>query len=243
MVMEDKMLRYAAAHPFEEVCGLVIDNEHFYPCANVSETPYNSFKISPDDYIKADELGVITAVFHSHVDDIPVLSARDRQQQVISGLPWLLYSGGRIRKFRPVAHLLGRKFEHGKTDCYALFRDTYHLCGVDLPDFERLDGWWLRGENLYLKNLPLNGFYQVDAQSIQPGDVIIRQPFKGADPCHAMIYLGDNTVLHHDNAGLLSRREQMRPAYVRQTHSIWRSDKCSNLDLRAIFEDITAKCV
>lgn len=93
------------------------------------------------------------------------------------------------------------------------------------------------------KNLPLNGFFMVDAQSIQPGDVIIRQPFKGADPCHAMIYLGDNTVLHHDNAGLLSRREQMRPAYVRQTHSIWRSDKCSNLDLRAIFEDITAKCV
>ncbi len=243
MALEDKMIRYAAAHPDEEVCGLVIDNDYFYPCLNVSETPHNSFKISPDDYIKADELGVITAVFHSHTDNSLILSARDRQQQVISGLPWYLCSGGRVRKFRPVAHLLGRKFEHGKTDCYSLFRDAYHLCGVDLPDFERHDGWWLRGENLYIKNLPLHGFFMVDAQSIQPGDVIIRQPFKGADPCHAMIYLGDNTVLHHDNAGLLSRREQMRPAYVRQTNSIWRSDKCSSLDLRAIFEDITAKCV
>ena len=116
MALEDKMVRYAAAHPREEVCGLVIDNDYFYPCLNVSETPYNSFKISPDDYIKADELGVITAVFHSHVEDIPVLSALDRQQQVISGLPWFLCSGGRVRKFRPVAHLLGRKFEHGKTD-------------------------------------------------------------------------------------------------------------------------------
>lgn len=52
MALEDKMVRYAAAHPREEVCGLVINNEYFYPCANVSETPYNSFKISPDDYSK-----------------------------------------------------------------------------------------------------------------------------------------------------------------------------------------------
>ncbi|ENQ0912816.1 phage tail protein [Escherichia coli] len=243
MTLKQQMFYYAVAHPFEEVCGLVIDNERFYPCENVSESPRNSFKISPDDYIKADDLGVITAVFHSHVDDFPVLSALDRQQQVISGLPWFLYNAGVIREFRPVPHLLGRKFEHGKMDCYTLFRDAYHLCGVDLPDFERLDGWWLRGENLYINNLPRNGFFQVTPQEIQPGDVIIRQPFKGADPCHAMLYLGENKVLHHDHTGVLSRREDMRPAYVRQTHSIWRFERCSSLDLRAIYEDFTARCV
>lgn len=29
MALEDKMIRYAAAHPDEEVCGLVIDNDYF----------------------------------------------------------------------------------------------------------------------------------------------------------------------------------------------------------------------
>ncbi|EHH5206530.1 phage tail protein [Escherichia coli] len=243
MNLKEQLVSYAVANPFEEVCGLVIDNERFYPCVNASKTPHNSFKISEDDYIKADDLGVITAIFHSHVDDLPVLSALDRQQQVISGVPWLLYSGGVIREYRPVPHLLGRKFIHGVSDCYTMFRDAYHLCGVDLPDFERKDGWWLRGENLYIRNLPVNGFFQIKPEEIQPGDVIIRQPFKGADPCHAMIYLGDNMVLHHDHAGTLSRREPMRPAYVRQTHSIWRYEQCSLLDLQGICEDITAKCV
>ena len=48
------------------------------------------------------------------------------------------------------------------------------------------------GENLYLANMQVNGFYQVSMQDAQPGDVIIRQPFPGADPCHSMILLHDN---------------------------------------------------
>ncbi|EBX9481608.1 DUF1175 family protein, partial [Salmonella enterica subsp. enterica serovar Abony] len=126
-------------------------------------------------------------------------------------------------------------------DCYTLFRDVYHLCGIDLPDFERTNGWWLRGENLYLKNMPLNGFRQVSPGEAQPGDVIIRRPFPGADPCHAMILLEDNMVLHHDHTGHLSRRETMRPAYVKQMHSIWRHEQCSSLNLLAVYADFTAK--
>lgn len=97
------------------------------------------------------------------------------------------------------------------------------------------------GENLYLANMQVNGFYQVSMQDAQPGDVIIRQPFPGADPCHSMILLHDNLVLHHDHAGHLSRREQMRPAYIKQTHSIWRHEQCSSLNLQAIYADFTAR--
>ncbi|HGH0375404.1 TPA: NlpC/P60 family protein, partial [Yersinia enterocolitica] len=79
------------------------------------------------------------------------------------------------------------------------------LCGIDLPDFERTNGWWLRGENLYLKNMPANRFHPIEMQDIQPGDVLIRRAFPETDPCHAMIYLGDNTILHHENIGRLSR--------------------------------------
>ncbi|WP_436198005.1 hypothetical protein [Escherichia coli] len=46
-----------------------------------------------------------------------------------SDLPWWLVCRGAIHKFRCVPHLTGRRFEHGVTDCYTLFRDAYHLAG------------------------------------------------------------------------------------------------------------------
>ncbi|MDF7681491.1 C40 family peptidase [Enterobacteriaceae bacterium ESL0689] len=234
------LLDYAALSR-DEVCGLILDDDRLFPCKNVHPEPDKHFRISDNDWLTAEENGEITAVFHSHPQNIPILSGADRQMQVMTGLPWWLASGGKIHKFRPVPFLLGRRFEHGVTDCYTLFRDAYHLCGIDLPDFERSNGWWLRGENLYLNNLMLNGFRQVSPDEALPGDVIIRQPFPGADPCHAMIFLEDNVVLHHDHAGNLSRREPMRAAYIKQMHSIWRYNQCSFLNLQAIYADFTAR--
>lgn len=238
--MMQELLDYAASSQ-DEVCGLIIDGNRLFRCRNVHPEPDKHFRISDDDWLAAEDEGEVTAVFHSHPAGFPVLSAADRQMQMMTWLPWLLACGDRILRFRPVPHLLGRKFEHGVMDCYTLFRDAYHLCGIDLPDFERTNGWWLRGENLYLKNMPRNGFYQVSPQESRPGDVIIRQPFPGVDPCHAMILLDDSVVLHHDHAGHLSRREPMRPAFVKQMHSIWRHEQCSSLNLRAIYADFTAK--
>lgn len=235
-----ELLEYAASSQ-DEVCALIINDTRVYPCRNVHPDPAHHFRISDEDWLAAEEAGEVTAVFHSHPQAVPVLSGADRAMQVMTGLPWWLACNGELRKFRPVAHLLGRRFEHGVTDCYTLFRDAYHLCGIDLPDFARTEGWWLRGENLYLKNMAANGFRQISASEAVPGDVIIRQPFPGADPCHAMILLDDNMVLHHDHAGHLSRREPFRMAYMKQTHSIWRHHRCSSLDLRGISADISAR--
>ncbi|MDM3290149.1 C40 family peptidase [Citrobacter sp. Ce105] len=235
-----ELLEYAASSQ-DEVCGLILDGDRLFRCRNEHPEPGKHFRISDDDWLKAEEVGDVVAVFHSHPQNVPFLSGADRQMQGITGLPWWLASAGRIMKFRPVPFLLGRRFEHGVMDCYTLFRDAYHLCGINLPNFERANGWWLRGENLYLKNMPLHGFHQVSPGEAQPGDVIIRQPFPGADPCHAMILLEDNMVLHHDHAGHLSRREAMRPAYVKQMHSIWRHEQCSSLNLQAIYADFTAR--
>ena len=235
-----ELLDYAASSQ-DEVCALVIDGDRVYRCRNVHPQPEKQFRIADEDWLAAENEGEVMAVFHSHPMDYPVLSGADRRAQVVSCLPWWLACGGQILKFRPVPFLLGRKYEHGVMDCYTLFRDAYHLCGVDLPNFERANGWWLRGVNLYLKNMPINGFYQISPDKAQPGDIIIRQPFTGADPCHAMILLDDNMVLHHDHAGHLSRREPMRPAYVKQMHSIWRHEQCSSLNLQGIYADISAK--
>lgn len=233
-------LDFAASSP-EEVCGLIIDDQRYFPCKNTHSTPSTNFRISDEDWLTAESEGEITAIFHSHPSGHHYLSAADRIMQLQTGLAWWLACDAELYKYRPVPHLNGRRFEHGVMDCYTLMRDAYHLCGVELPDFERTTGWWLRGENLYLKNLEANGFRQIQMQDAQPGDVIIRKPFPGADPCHSMILLADNMVIHHDCAGHISRREPYRLAYVKQTHSIWRSEQCSSLNLAAISADISAR--
>lgn len=233
-------LDYAASSQ-DEVCALIINESIFYPCKNMHPNPGTNFRISDDDWLAAEDIGEISAIFHSHPMNLPFLTGFDRRSQIQSGLPWWISCRGRLLKFRNVPHLLGRAFKHGVSDCYTLLRDSYHLCGIDLPDFERTNGWWLRGENLYMKNAVANGFHEVSGAEIQPGDVIIRQPFAGADPCHAMVYLGDDTILHHDCQGHISRREPYRLAYVKQTHSIWRHEQCSSLNLQGIFEDIFVK--
>lgn len=65
------------------------------------------FRISDDDWLAAEEAGEVTAVFHSHPMNSPVLSGSDRKCQVASGLPWVLACNGKIRTFRPLDYLLG----------------------------------------------------------------------------------------------------------------------------------------
>lgn len=239
-MLEQQCIELAASSD-NEVCGLIVNGNRLFPCRNTHPEPRQNFRIREDDWLNAEDEGDVTAVLHSHPQPKPVLSGTDRQMQLSTGIEWWLVSIGQLRKFRPVPHLLGRRFEHGVTDCYTLFRDAYHLCGIDLPDFERTNGWWLREENLYLKNLSSNGFYEVEMKDIQPGDVLIRRAFPESDPCHAMVYLGDNMVIHHEQSGRLSRREPLRPAYLRLTHSIWRHEQCSSLDLRGVYDDISVR--
>jgi len=240
MTLEDECLLYAASSG-NEVCGLILDNSYLVRCQNIHADPSRHFRISDEDWINADAAGEITAVFHSHPSLKLTLSGADRQTQHSTGVTFWLASGGKLRKFRAVPPLLGRRFIHGSQDCYALFRDAYHLCGIDLPDFDRTNGWWVRGENLYIRNMAVNGFHEVSASEIRPGDVIIRRAFPESDPCHAMIWLGDGSVLHHEIHGRLSRREPYRREWAELTHSIWRYTKCSDFDFTGVSDDISAK--
>ena len=74
------------------------------------------------------------------------------------------------------------------TDCYTLFRDAYHLAGIEMPDFHREDDWWRNGQNLYLDNLAVTGFYRVPLSSAQAGDILLCC-FGASVPNHAAIYL------------------------------------------------------
>ncbi|ECC7179019.1 phage tail protein, partial [Salmonella enterica] len=175
-MINDDILAHARRCAPAESCGLVVRTAHgeqYLPCENLSAEPTMYFRISPEDYLNARNRGDIVALVHSHPGGLPFLSSGDRTLQLQTALAWWLVCDERVYKFRCVPHLTGRTFAHGVTDCYTLFRDAYHLAGMDMPDFHREDNWWNKGKNLYLDNLEATGFYRVSAASAQPGDVLI----------------------------------------------------------------------
>ncbi|HCS4138896.1 TPA: phage tail protein, partial [Salmonella enterica] len=200
-MINDDILTHAKRCTPAESCGYVVKTAFetvYLPCENISAEPGMYFRMSPEDYIRASFLGEVVALVHSHPGDggQPYLSTVDRTLQIQSGLDWWLVSDERIHKFRCVPHLTGRQFEHGVTDCYTLFRDAYHLAGIDMPDFDREDDWWSQGKSLYLDHLEATGFYRVDPEDAQPGDVLICC-FGSPMPNHAAIYCGNGELLHH----------------------------------------------
>ncbi|EON5586159.1 NlpC/P60 family protein, partial [Escherichia coli] len=175
---------------------------------------------------------------HSHPGGLPWLSEADRRLQIKSALSWWLVCRGEIHKFRCVPHLTGRRFEHGVTDCYTLFRDAYHLAGIDMPDFEREDDWWRNGQNLYLDNMAVTGFYRVPLSSAQAGDILLCC-FGASVPNHAAIYCGNGELLHH-LPEQLSKRERYSEKWQRRTHSVWRHRHWHVSAFTGIYNDLAA---
>jgi cell wall-associated NlpC family hydrolase len=205
---------------------------------NISGEPEEYFQMSPEDWLRAEMQGEIVALVHSHPGGLPWLSEADRRLQVQSDLPWWLVCRGEIHKFRCVPHLTGRRFEHGVTDCYTLFRDAYHLAGIEMPDFHREDDWWRNGQNLYLDNLEATGLYQVPLSAAQPGDVLLCC-FGSSVPNHAAIYCGDGELLHHIPEQL-SKRERYTDKWQRRTHSLWRHRAWRASAFTGIYNDLVA---
>lgn len=222
-MINDDILAHADMCAPAESCGYVvrIDTElRYLPMKNSSIEPTQYFRMTPEDYLRACNIGEVVALVHSHPDGEPFLSTADRHIQLGTALPWWLVCNRQIHKFRCVPLLLGRIFEIGTMDCYTLFRDAYELAGITLPDFHRDDDWWKRGESLYLDNLENTGFYRVAAADALPGDVVLCC-FGSSVANHAAIYCDDGTLLHHI-PDQLSKRERYSDKWQRRTHSIWR---------------------
>lgn len=218
--MKTKILNHAKKCGENECCGFVIDNKTYMPCKNISPTPTETFEISPDDWIQAETIGEITAIVHSHPNGLPILSEADQIYQPQTAVDWWLVCDNQIHKFRCIKPLLGREFEHGKTDCLTIVRDAYMLAGIDLPNYERADDWWHNGQNLYLDLLPKNGFERVNAEDIQEGDIIL-VCLGSETPNHAAVYIGNQYILHHC-PDRLSKRDLYGGFWRNYTHSIWR---------------------
>lgn len=211
MTWRDAAERHARDCYPREACGLVVvkaGREVYWPCQNVAGSA-DHFEIAADDYAAAEDAGEIVGVFHSHPDSPPEPSPADRVGCEASGVPWHILSVPSMRwhAFEPngyEAPLVGRVFEHGVLDCYAIIRDWYRIeRGIILPDYPRRHEWWLHGDDLYRQHFRDAGFYRTDEPMVE-GDVLLMQV--GAPvPNHAAIYLDGDQILHHLQGRLSSR--------------------------------------
>lgn len=211
----DQVRKHAQEEAPRECCGLAVvvkGRLRYWPCKNIS-LHNDQFEIDPLDYAAAEDAGEVVGVCHSHVFVNPEPSEADRVMCEHSGLPWLIVNHpvGNHVVIQPsgyVSPLVGRQYTHGVLDCYQIVVDYYKQeLGIELPHFQREDGWWDRGENLYLENFAKAGFVQVGDgthEDIRPHDGLLMQV--GANvPNHAAVYLGDTLILQHVYGRLSSR--------------------------------------
>ncbi|RPD90363.1 alkaline phosphatase, partial [Neisseria weixii] len=223
-----------------EACGLVVlvgRAQIFVPCENISESPADSFEISPDDWIRAEQQGEIVAVVHSHPYGEPYLSGADRQIHARPGLPWVLAVNDELKVFRSCPHLRGRVFDYGRADCGTLVRDALMLAGLDLPDHRRTDMDADAAADYWQQHLTACGFAKVPAglSDVSAGDVILTA--YGGHANHAALYLGGGMMLHHAY-NRLSCREPYSRYWQEFTHSVWRHKDWRPEMLQAIENDL-----
>jgi len=209
--MIDLMMAHAADEFPNECCGLLVTGprgDRLVRAKNLAIQPGREFDLDPDAWLEVEDDETVSAVYHSHPNGTSEPSLADKSACESSGLPWHIvgYPGGSHTLIDPSgfdAPYLERPYVHGVHDCYSIVRDWYRReCGVELPDFDRRDGWWNRGENLYVDNFADCGFTQISDEP-KLGDLFLMQ-VGSRKPNHAAIYMGDGTILHHVYGNLSS---------------------------------------
>lgn len=235
--LRQAILDHAMQEAPRECCGLLVlagteGKLQYLPATNLAAGAggRDRFVLDPQAWIDAEAVGEVCAVVHSHPNASANPSMADRAMCERSGLPWLIVStpSGAMVQVDPEgwsAPLEGRTFHHGVLDCYTLVQDWYRReWGLELPDFERQDGWWERGKglNLYRDGLLQAGFVAVSLDETGPrvGDGLLMRVVSQVEN-HGAVYLGDGMMLHH-LYGQLSRRERWDWEWQRRTTCVVR---------------------
>ena len=210
-----KALAHAIAEMPKEACGLVVivkGRERYIPCQNLAPNATDMFILDPEDYAKAEDLGEITAVFHSHPVTAAAPSEADRIACESSGLPWVICNptNDTWAELAPCgfkAPLIGREYTWAVADCWTLVRDWYTENGVSIPDWPRpttLEQF--QASPMFDECWAVGGFSLLDEEEeLKRGDLILmRIDSKGLD--HCAVYIGDSMIIHH-LAGRLSSRD------------------------------------
>ncbi len=215
MSWQDDALVHAKDQNPKESVGLLLNirgKKRYYPCENLAITSYQEFILNPEDYVKADNLGDIVAVIHSHPISSPEPSQADKVSCERSNLPWHIINPqteewAYLEPSGYKAPLLGRKWVWGVTDCWSLVVDWYREeKGIELKDYERnMTADEFLFDPLFESYAWRTGFRELRPDEVlKKGDVLLMS-IMYPTLNHVAIFLGD-MVLHH-LADRLSCRE------------------------------------
>ena len=161
------MLAHAREGLPYEVCGLLVASGKKCKVVrgrNIDAKPRENFTLDPDCWLDVQDGEDVIGIYHSHPVTCAAPSMHDLVMCEATMLPWhivnpeteehqVVYPKGYTAPYE------GRPYVHGVLDCYAVCRDWYvREWGLQMPEVERKDGWWLTGQNLYLDHLKVAGF-------------------------------------------------------------------------------------
>ncbi len=86
--LKQAILNHANQGKPRECCGFIVSNA-YVPCRNIS-TDDGSFEIDPKDTVKAERLGEIKAIVHSHPHGTSEASPMDIIQMSYHKKPWVI---------------------------------------------------------------------------------------------------------------------------------------------------------
>ena len=215
MTWKDAALKHAKEQDPKESVGVLIiikGKEQYYPCNNLSTYSQQCFILDPEDYVKADALGEITAIVHSHPVTPPSPSQADKVSCEQSGLKWHIVNPktetwGYCEPTGYKPPLIGRQWVWGVTDCWSLVRDYYkEQHNIQLLDYQRPTTPQDFLDNpLFEQYAERTGFRELNKdEKLQKGDVLLMSILHPTLN-HVAIFLGDD-ILHH-LADRLSTRE------------------------------------
>jgi len=215
MTWKEAALKHAKEQDPRESVGVLIvikGKEQYYPCNNLSTYSQQCFILDPEDYVKADALGEITAIVHSHPVTPPSPSQADKVSCEQSGLKWHIVNPkteqwGYCEPTGYKPPLIGRQWVWGVTDCWSLVRDYYkEQHNIQLLDYQRPTTPQDFLDNpLFEQYAEKTGFRELNKdEKLQKGDVLLMSILHPTLN-HVAIFLGDD-ILHH-LADRLSTRE------------------------------------
>ena len=193
---------------------------------NIAPDPLVAAQAPRERLLELSSQRLLDALVHSHPNGPNCPSEQDMRTQMSFGVPGVIVScsgDGCLKPFAwgdtlEPAPLIGRGFQHGVTDCYALVRDYFRLeQGVVIPEFPRSWEWWLNGQTLYLDGFARAGFELISEREAQEGDCVMMQVGgrNVTTPNHAGVLVGHGLFLHHATGRepwdptRLSRREPL----------------------------------
>jgi proteasome lid subunit RPN8/RPN11 len=210
--LQEQFSAYALAKYPQEACGVFVvlgEEYEFIPLENQSKTAGEDFEILTRQYNEAITGKKPIALIHSHTNGNDQNTLHDRAQCRAMNIPWLTFILPQQKwiELHPkdvTVPLLGRPWNYGLMDCYAIVRDTFGVLGIPLNDYPRapIFEWNTNPEwDQYSDNFEKEGFIEV-FDGPQPYDLLLMKArsqrlTQNGKVNHAGVMWWDGEFIHH----------------------------------------------